>query len=123
MLYDMKMHLPQLIDKMMVEDYRAGDVTKLENDKTLLIKLLSEHDGFVRKIRAVDDEHDRKRKLIMGELGDLQKKIEVKAKELDDNEKSYWETVIGEITRTITNMSKAPRVVVPPQDDEVADDE
>ena len=118
----MKMHLPQLIDKMMVEDYRAGDVTKLENDKTLLIKLLSEHDGFVRKIRAVDDEHDRKRKLIMGELGDLQKKIEVKAKELDDNEKSYWETVIGEITRTITNMSKAPRVVVPPQDDEVADD-
>jgi hypothetical protein len=35
------MHLPSLIDKM-IEDYRAGDVTKLENDKTILTKLLPE---------------------------------------------------------------------------------
>lgn len=106
MLYDIKMHLPQIIDKMIVEDYRAGDVTKLENDKTVMLKLLAENNDFTRRIKMIDDEHERNHRLILGDLNDLQKKIELKAKDLDKNEKSYWETVIGEITRTVMSMSK-----------------
>ena len=56
MLYDMKAHIPNLMDKMMLEDYRAGDITKLETDKTLLLKLFADNHVFVSRVKAIDDE-------------------------------------------------------------------
>jgi S-adenosylmethionine synthetase len=103
MLYDMRSHLPGLVD-MMIEDIRAGDTIKLSWNKMMITKLLDNHNDFNKKIKFIDDEYNKIKDPFINEIKILQEKLEIKFKALDDNDKRYWETVIGEIIRTINSI-------------------
>lgn len=105
MIYDMKAHLPNLMDKMF-EDFRAGDITKLEADKTIAAKIFSD-DSFNVKSGLIDDEHKKRKDRVISELESLEKSKVGLVEDLDRIEKDYWETVIGEIVRFSNKMSVA----------------
>lgn len=104
MLYDLRAHLPSLVDKMMSEDYRQGDVTKLEADKVLITKLLADSLEFGKKIQMIDTEHKKRKDAVIKKLEELEKTKVTALEELDTIEKDYWETIIGEVTRAIAAM-------------------
>lgn len=97
MIYDMKAHLPNLMDKI-IEDFRAGDITKLEADKVIANKIFSDKD-FDVKIGIIDDEHKKRKDKVISELETLEKSKISLVESLDRIEKDYWETVMGEIAR------------------------
>lgn len=103
MIYDMKAHLPNLMDKM-IEDFRAGDITKLEADKTLAAKIFSDKD-FDIHTSLIDDEHKKRKDKVISELETLEKSKIGLVEALDKIEKDYWETVIGEIVRFNNKVS------------------
>ena len=97
MIYDMKAHLPQIMNNIM-EDFRAGDIVKLEADKYLVSKLFSDN-SFDIKIKLFDDEHSKRKEKTINDLKELElKKMEL-AESLEKIERDYWETVIGELVR------------------------
>lgn len=103
MLYDMKLHLPQRVDALL-EDFRTGNISQLEAGKIVCVKLLADQGQFNGKMKIIDEEHNKRKEKLVAEIEDLQKNLEKKAEELDNNEKDYWETIIGEITRTVNNI-------------------
>lgn len=121
MLYDIKAHVPQLMDKFMVEDFREGDIAKLMQDKTLVTKLLDSSD-LNKKLDLIDSERDKQKveneKNVIKKLQDIcnnsngideiwvdiDKVKNGYVEQVDHIERDYWETVIGELTRTINRI-------------------
>jgi len=98
MLYDIKAHLPELVG-MFSEEFRAGDVVKLERIKILICKVIGDLNNFSVKLRDIDMEYNKRRGPLILEIEGLQKRLDEKTKALDGNEKDYWETVFGEVIR------------------------
>jgi len=108
MLYDMKAHLPSIIERMMAEDYRNGDIAKLENDKTIILKLLSDDKEFMDNMHKADMIHKKQKEPVISKLVELDAEIKKHTEHLDGIERDYWETVIGEITRCINTQPNIP---------------
>jgi len=104
MLYDTRLHLPQLVEKMWIEDFRNGDITKLETDKILVSKMLSDK-NFDNKLKIIDDEYKTRKEKLEKELNEIQEKLAEKSEEYNENEISHWETIIAELKRTIDNTA------------------
>ena len=121
MLYDIKAHLPQLMDKLLVEDFRAGDIIKLVQDKTLITKLLGD-DTLDKKLALIEQERDKQKntneKKVIEQLQqacnndngidniwmEIEKTKNIYVENIDRIERDYWETIIGELTRTINKI-------------------
>jgi hypothetical protein len=106
MLYDIRVHLPQVMERML-EDFHAGDVTKLESNKAVIVKLLSENGGFCKKLLVVDDEYQKRKADVMGRLEKVEKSRLGLVEELEGVERGYWETILGEFTRVVQSMPKS----------------
>lgn len=102
MLYDTDMHLPQLMNWLM-ESFKSGKVEELEASKILTSKIVDEK--TLNKIKMIDHEHDKRKKELEGQLKNLEEQRNKIVMELGKNEANYWETIIGELVRTVKNMS------------------
>lgn len=116
MYYDKNVHLPQVVE-MFIQDFHNGDVEKLENNKTLLLKLI-EDQAFKKNLAKCDSIRDQKiLELFQKAQEALKTLLETKnPKELFIDvveiqndlssalllvERDYWETVYKEITQII----------------------
>ena len=124
MLYDMRIHLPQLMEKMLIEDFRAGDINNLEQDKIIIEKLLKETD-LEKKLKLADIEKENQKKSndskllesikkateikdIMEVLVEIEKAKNIWAEKTTSIEHDYWETVIAQIKNTVDSIQMKP---------------
>lgn len=100
MLYNLEVHLPDRVN-MLLEDFRVGDITKLDNDKKILLKILSCYDNYDKRIGILDKEHETRKKPVLDKLENIEKERIKLLEQLDDIEKDYWESIMGLTTRVI----------------------
>lgn len=120
MLYDMKMHMPQVVDEML-KSYTNGELEKLYRQKTILSKIMNDTE-LVDKMKLIDDEKDKQRKqTIKYTLDELKKLVDMtdieKAyvfcqhlweshmKKFDVIESNYWETIISKVKEVVDNIN------------------
>jgi len=107
MLYDIKAHLPQVIEGLR-ESSSKGDSNGFEASKIFAKKLLG--DGFSKQIEMIDAEHLKRREKLNKELELLDRQQKELINKIGENEKDYLETILGETFRTIDNISPAQPV-------------
>ena len=124
MLYDMKMHMPQLMDKTL-EAFTNGELEKLYRLKTVICKTMDDTD-INSKMDLIEAEKERQRKKTIDKtLGELKKLSSVSnietayvtcqqlwenhMKQFDIIESNYWETVISKIKETMKNLESFER--------------
>lgn len=114
--YDKTIHIPQLVE-MFAQDFHNGDIEKLQNTKTLLVKLIDDN-NFQKKIQQIETINQNKtQELFKKSRETLKNHLETKNPEdlfltlpelqntlniaLIQNERNYWETIYSEITKNI----------------------
>lgn len=119
MLYDMKAHVPQLMDKML-ECFSEGEVDKLSRYKTMIVKTLESTD-IVKKMSLIESKKTEKVKALEDDVkSSLRKSVEKEdaseiwmesqqlweryVHRLDTIELNYWETVISKIKETVDGI-------------------
>ena len=110
--YDKTVHLPQLVE-MFMQDFHNGDIEKLQNTETLILKLIDDID-FQKKIKQIKTINTNKNQTLFKKstealktlletkkpeevfllLPDLQNTLNVA---LMQEERNYWETIYREI--------------------------
>lgn len=103
MLYDKKIHLPQINEKML-EDFRTGNISQLEADKILIQKIFYDNKDFNQRIKLIEKKYDENKKNLVVAINGKQKELEEEAGKLDSNERDYWESIIGLTIRTIDSI-------------------
>lgn len=120
MLYDMKVHLPQIVDEML-KSYTAGELDKLYRQKTLVCKIMNDTD-LLGKMKLIDEEKDKQRKQTitytleeikkLANMNDIEQAYvfcqhlwETHMKKFDVIESNYWETIISKIKETVDSLN------------------
>jgi len=123
MTYDKEVHIPQLVE-MFVQDFRAGDIEKLQNDKTLLLKLI-DHPEFKNFIGSCETIRDKKTQELFKKAQEAVKilletknpeELFVDLAEIQNDlsgslmgvERDYWETIFSKLTETIHAPEETP---------------
>ena len=120
MLYDMKVHLPQIVDEIL-KSYTAGELDKLYRQKTLVCKIMNDTD-LLGKMKLIDEEKDKQRKQTitytleeikkLTNMNDIEQAYvfcqhlwETHMKKFDVIESNYWETIISKIKETVDSLN------------------
>jgi len=117
--YNVGMHIPQLLE-CFVQDFRAGDINKLKNDKTILMKLIQDK-KYHNMITSCDNNRKTKYDQLVKKAIESLKTIQETTKPeelfidineivkdlgeaLDEAEGDYWETIFAKTIDIINNF-------------------
>jgi len=103
MLYDIKGHLPPLVEELS-RSFITGDIDKLEKTRTVIIKLLADDKDYINKVSIAKEMRDNNKEPIVKKVIELDREIKSLTEKLDKEEYDYWETFIGTTTRTIRDQ-------------------
>ena len=81
-----------------LQDFRETDSTKLELDKTMIVKLFQD-DELKDKVKRLDQMKDEKINPIVSQIESLQKQIMEKQELLNTEIVNYWETFLSLIIK------------------------
>jgi len=119
--YNVGMHIPQLLE-CFVQDFRAGDINKLKNDKTILMKLIQDK-KYHNMITSCDNirktKYDKLVKKALESLKTIQETTKPEelfidineivkdlGEALDEAEGDYWETIFAKTIDMINNFKE-----------------